>query len=515
MIDRFAPTRWPIGLPDEAATEALAGRVADWLRAGDLVTLSGDLGAGKTTFARALIRRLTDRPALEVPSPTFTLMQSYQGTAFPIVHADLYRIESASDLTELGWDDAAAGALVLVEWADRLGPRLDHDRLDIAFALPADGGDDRRDVVMMGHGRFAARLKDAKSVDELLLRAGFAGAARRFLTGDASTRAYERLTRPDGGTGILMISPPRADAPVARYGKPYHLIARLAADIRPFVAIDKALRAQGVSAPRIDAHDLSAGLAVLEDLGDQPCVDARGPIPERYREAVVVLARLHVADLPHSVPLDGEAPYEIPTYDLGALLIEVELLIDWYAPQIAKTAVSADARAAFLAIYAGLLDPILSEPVTWCLRDFHSPNLIWLPDRNAHERIGVVDFQDCVLGHPAYDLASLLQDARVTVPDPLELNLLGHYAQLRRATDPGFDMASLVRAYAVLGVQRATKILGIFARLDKRDRKPQYLAHLPRMESYLVKGLAHPALADLKTWFETFVPRALERPSSS
>ena len=121
----------------------------------------------------------------------------------------------------------------------------------------------------------------------------------------------------------------------------------------------------------------------------------------------------------------------------------------------------------------------------------------------------MIDFQDCVLGHPAYDVAALLQDARVTVPDALELKLLGAYAQLRASMDPGFDMAGFVRAYAILGAQRATKILGIFARLDKRDRKPQYLVHLPRLQAYLRKNLAHPALAGIKSWVEQNVPSIL------
>ena len=496
-------------MQDEAATAALAVRVGGWLRPGDLVTLNGDLGSGKTTFARAMIRHLMQRPGLDVPSPTFTLVQIYDGQAFPIVHADLYRVRSADEIAELGWDEAAEGAVVVVEWADRLGGDLAADRLDITFTLPDPADDGRRGLALSGHGRFATRLRQVWGQEQCLARAGFGAASRIFMTGDASTRAFERVTAPDGRKAVLMISPPRADAPVARYGKPYHVIARLAADIRPFIAMDRALRAEGFSAAALYAQDIPGGLAVLEDLGSEPCTDAHGPIAERYQEAVAVLATLHGRALPTSLPIDGEATYDIPPYDLDALLVEVELLIDWYAPQIAKVAIPASARAAFIAIFAGLFDPILAAPPTWCLRDFHSPNLIWLADRTGQARIGLVDFQDCVLGHPAYDLASLLQDARVTVPDPLELRLLGAYAQMRRAGDPRFSMAEFTTAYAILGVQRATKILGIFARLDARDRKPQYLAHLPRIERYLLKGLAHPALAELRTWFQTYVPRAL------
>jgi N-acetylmuramate 1-kinase len=147
----------------------------------------------------------------------------------------------------------------------------------------------------------------------------------------------------------------------------------------------------------------------------------------------------------------------------------------------------------------------------WTLRDYHSPNLLWLAGRAGIAKVGVLDFQDCVLGHPAYDVVSLLQDARVDVPQDTELKLLAHYARLRRDADPGFDAAGFARAYALLGAQRATKILGIFARLDERDHKPQYLAHLPRVERYLAADLTHPALAELKLWYEEHLPRIFGR----
>ena len=303
-----------------------------------------------------------------------------------------------------------------------------------------------------------------------------------------------------------MTSPPRADAPVLRFGKPYHEIARLAGDIRPFLAIAKALKGQGISAPEILAEDAAAGLAVIEDLGDEPFVEDGAPIAGRYLEAVALLARLHATKLPREVR-QGDDVYAIPPYDLDALMVEAELVIDWYAPYVAKIAIPASGRNAFTAICTRLFAEVIGRDDTWTLRDIHSPNLIWLEGREGLERVGLIDFQDCVLGHPAYDVAALLQDARITVPDALELKLLGAYTQLRARLDPRFDMSAFVRAYAILGTQRATKILGIFARLDRRDGKPQYLAMLPRIEDYLRKGLAHPALAELRGWYETYMPR--------
>jgi hypothetical protein len=152
---------------------------------------------------------------------------------------------------------------------------------------------------------------------------------------------------------------------------------------------------------------------------------------------------------------------------------------------------------------------VLAQPTTWTLRDYHSPNLHWLPDRDGLKRLGLIDFQDAVLGPPAYDVASLLQDARVAVPDDLELRLLAHYARRRANADPDFDATAFTAAYSIMGAQRATKILGIFTRLDRRDGKPQYLGHLPRIERTLAKNLKHPALETLRQWFETHLPRAL------
>ena len=190
------------------------------------------------------------------------------------------------------------------------------------------------------------------------------------------------------------------------------------------------------------------------------------------------------------------------------MLIEIEQMLDWFAPHVAKVQLSSSSRATFLSLWRKVLDEVMLPKPTWVLRDFHSPNLIWQAGRTGIARIGMVDFQDCVLGHPAYDVAALLQDARVTIAETDELKLLTQYARLRRDSDPKFDMSAFARAYAILGAQRNTKILGIFARLDKRDRKPAYLAHLPRISRYLAKDLAHPVLADIRAWMEANLPQA-------
>src|SRR5262249_239004 len=158
------------------------------------------------------------------------------------------------------------------------------------------------------------------------------------------------------------------------------------------------------------------------------------------------------------------------------------------------------------ALWRDALFPVLDVCPTWVLRDFHSPNLLWLPERKEFARVGLLDFQDAVMGPPAYDVASLLQDARVDVSEEMQNELLGRCVRARKEADDAFDIPAFVKISSALAAQRASKILGIFARLDRRDGKPQYLRHLPRVWNYLQRSLAHSALAPLDAWFRDNVP---------
>lgn len=504
-LDDMENSVWRVHAASEEETATLAHEVVALLRRGDMVTLSGDLGAGKTTFARAMIRHLLDDPQIEAPSPTFTIMQIYEKGNLRLVHADFYRLGGPDELAGLGWDEIVDGALALVEWAERAPSALPADRLDVHLDFADPDAPQARQITIVGHGVFAQRLAPFRALRDLLRECGWSDAKRAFLQGDASSRAYETLEKPDGSRAILMISPQRPDGPPIRYGKSYSAIAHLAENVRPFVALADGLRARGFSAPRIYGHDLDAGLLIVEDLGRGGVIDEQGPIPERYLEAAAVLAHLHSQRLPDALPVDDAGVYAIPPYDLDALLIEIELLLEWYLPHC-RAIVASGARATFVNLWRQALVEVAGAEPTWTLRDYHSPNLIWLPEREGLARVGLIDFQDCVLGHPAYDLASLGQDARITVPDDLELKILALYAQRRRAADPSFDMPGFVRAYSILAAQRATKILGIFARLNQRDGKPGYLRHLPRVEGYLRKSLQHPALAEIKAWSQANLP---------
>ena len=335
---------------------------------------------------------------------------------------------------------------------------------------------------------------------------GVAGATRTHVQGDASSRSYERLAR-EGRKLILMNAPRRPDGPAVRGGLPYSAIAHLAEDVKPFVAMARALRERGLSAPEVYAADLNEGLLLLEDLGSEGVVagDPPAPIEERYAAAVDVLVELHRQPVLGTLPVAPGIDHRLPPYDLDAFLIEAELLIDWYLPYRGAS-VTSDARSEFDALWREALARAYDFPPTWVLRDYHSPNLLWLPEREGIARVGLIDFQDAVMGPAPYDLVSLLQDARVDVPDPMEIALLGRYVKARLGADPDFATTGFVQLYVTLGAQRATKILGIFARLDKRDGKPQYLRHIPRIWRYLRRALIHPAMTDLKAWYDAHVP---------
>jgi tRNA threonylcarbamoyl adenosine modification protein YjeE len=498
-----------VAVPNEAALHRLVVDIAMALAAGDLVTLSGDLGAGKTTFARALIRYLAGDSSIEVPSPSFNIVQGYELPRFPLVHVDLYRLSGSAELAELGFDDLSDEEVVLLEWPDRAAGYLPPDRFDIALTLVPQLGLEYRNVRVTGYGVMAPRVERIRAIRDFLDDSGFAAAQRQHMQADASTRSYERLVL-NGHSYILMNAPRRPDGPPFRGGKPYSAIAHLAEDVTPFVAMTRALRARGLSAPDVLHADMAQGLLVIEDLGDDRFVsgDPPAPIEDRYAAAVDLLADLHGQDLPPVLPVSPHVEHRIPSYDIEAFLIEVDLLVDWYLPHM-QAAIPYSAHKLFVGLWRDALQPEIEAKSTWVLRDFHSPNLLWLAERSGTARVGLLDFQDALMGPGAYDLASLLQDARVDVPESMELALIGRYVRARRAADPEFDVALFARLYATMAAQRATKILGIFARLNRRDGKPQYLRHMPRIWAYLRRALAHPALAPLDTWYGAHVPEPI------
>lgn len=486
-----------IDLIDEKATVRFGGDLALALKPGDCIALSGALGAGKSTLARATIRALADDPALEVPSPTFTLVQIYD-LRFPVAHFDLYRIGDSAELDELGVDEALASGAALIEWPENAGAALPSGAATIRIEEHRRG----RRAIVSGPEAFLKRVGRSLSIRSFLARAGRGDAERRYLVGDASPRAYEEV-RPAAGPSMILMNAPRLPfGPVLRDGKRYTELAHIAEDVRPFIAVDGLLRSCGLSAPDIVASDLDKGLVLLEDFGLEGVVDAEGrPIAGRYEVAIDVLAALHGHRRPGPLPLPTGERYVIPPFDRTAMAIEVEQIADWYVPWKSGAALDPEARKEFVALWNGLIDIAQASEQNVLLRDVHSPNLFWLPRRSGPARIGLIDFQDAMIGPTAYDVASLVQDARVTIGPDLARRLTGHYIALRRERNPAFDAEAFETALAIMEAQRTTKILGIFVRLKLRDGKPGYLRHIPRLEAYLSAALRHPVLHPLREFY--------------
>ncbi|HEX9468946.1 MAG TPA: tRNA (adenosine(37)-N6)-threonylcarbamoyltransferase complex ATPase subunit type 1 TsaE [Bradyrhizobium sp.] len=508
-----SPTTFSLALSNETATAHLMADLALLIGPGDVITLSGDLGAGKTAAARALIRYLAGDDAIEVPSPTFTLAQAYDLPPYPLLHADLYRINDPLELEEIGLSPLPEGSVALIEWPERAPSALPSDRIDIALSHRPALGSTARAAEITGYGKAAAQVARLQALRQFLESAGYAEAKRLRMPGDASIRSYARLVR-DDGVVILMNFPRRPDGPAVYDGRSYSAAVHLAEDVKPFVAIDNGLRERGFSAPTIHHGDLDNGFLITEDFGSVGFVegDPPAPIAERYETATDVLAALHREALPEILPLAPHVTYAIPTFDTDALLVEVGLMVEWYLPDRGVEPTN-NLRAEFVMMWRDLLSKPASAPTplnkTWALRDFHSPNLIWLGERSDVARVGIIDFQDAVLGPAAYDLVSLLQDARVDVPELLELSLLTRYIKARRAFDDSFDPAHFAELYAIMSAQRNTRLLGTFARLNRRDGKPQYLRHQPRIWTYLSRSLAHPLLARVREWYAANVPPPL------
>ncbi len=493
---------WIVESVDEARLARLAELIALKVRVGDLITLSGDLGAGKTTFARAFIRAMLDAPDAEVPSPTFTLVQPYATPRMEIAHFDLYRLSDPSEIDEIGFDEAVAHGIALVEWPERAAGRLHGHHLDIALGVGPSA--ETRTLTLTPDGSWAARIERLGEIDAFLSdRDG----ALRYLQGDASTRAYARLIATDRSL-VLMDSPRQPDGPPIRDGLPYSRIAHLAEDVTAFHAIAEALAACEMIVPAIRLFDHERGLLLIDDLGDLTfgrALERDMDQQELWSAAIDGLVALRAYPPPERLPVPGGAPdHVLHRFDRTALTIEVELLTDWYWPAVKGAAIPASVKTDFLRLWNAQIDWLETLPPGWVLRDYHSPNLMWLGD----SRVGVLDFQDAMRGPWAYDVVSLLQDARLDVPANLERALLDHYRREVVRREPNFDIAAFDKAYAVLGAQRNTKLLGIFTRLAHRDGKRIYLGHIPRIWRYLERDLRHPALADLAHWFDTHFPPA-------
>lgn len=303
------------------------------------------------------------------------------------------------------------------------------------------------------------------TIEQFLGRHGYAEAQRERLAGDASARAYERL-RGGPRPAVLMDAPPDND-------------------VRPFLRIAALLRARGLSAPEVIAAEPDLGLVLLEDLG--------GDSFSRLLAAGQDAHALYATAIDLLVALQREAAPDLPAYDDAWLIDEAMLLTEWYAPDL-----GAGAKGDYRRIWGELLPAARVGADAFVYLDYHADNLLWLPDRDGLARIGLLDFQDARRGPSAYDVVSLLQDARRDVEPSLTRAMIERYLAQR----PDLDPDAFRGAYALLGAQRNAKILGIFSRLARRDGKERYLALQPRVAAHLGRDLEHPRLAPLRHWFD-------------
>jgi len=487
---------------NELEIETIARDFAAVAIEGDTITLSGDLGSGKTLFCRAFIRQLLGISDLEIPSPTYLISIEHRADDKPAVnHLDLYRICDPAEIDELGLDDFLEYSVVMIEWPDKAVQSLPALRMDIEIEIVDEL---TRNLKLTAPDSLASRYYRSREIGNFLRANIKQNYQREPFAADASARNYE-LVNAAGNFSILMDAPGAPDGPPVKNGLPYSRIAHLAEEVASFVTIAKQLRAKGYYAPEIYAQDYENGLVLLEYLGTDGIISPdRKPIVERYIASGEMLAELHS----HDWPADGHAPddasNQFPPFDQSAMLIEVELLTDWYLNdnQHSATAEDIDEFIQIWNLYAAMAQNFRQSIV---LRDFHSPNIIWQNESTGTDRIGLIDFQDALIGPAVYDLVSLAQDARVIVSSKLESQIIDHYLDSLKVKGQQIDIEQFQLEYAMMGAQRASKLLGIFVRLHSRDGKSGYRKLIPAIRSYLKKNLQHPALSQYRNWCERVI----------
>lgn len=461
-------------IPDLAATGRLALALArgidpQW-HAGDVVALEGPLGAGKTAFASMFLRALGVRG--EIPSPTFTIVQSYDTARGVAHHFDLYRIKHEDELDELGWDEMLGEGIALVEWPERAGGRLPNERLVLNFGWQ----DGQRVCVVEAFGAlWAARVEAALSSpdagardrDDFLTFAGWGTALREPLCADFSSRRFTRLRRgaeAEAATAVLMEA--EADQ-----------------NTEAFARVGRILRGMGLSAPELLAEDASRGFVLMEDFGSRnmgAMIDAGAePLPLLLR-AAEVLAHLHKS-------FDVAAGEGLPVFDAARFVAQAELYLDEWIPYAEGRSVTAEEREAFRAAWRERLRMVEALPRSLLLRDFMPDNLMELDGREGVQSVGLLDFQDAGIGPIAYDLASLCEVVRrdASLGWAHFEAVTAHYHALAR---PSCSLDALREAGRILSALRHARVLGILARLARQGRPEKLAACGGRVKAHVAGG---------------------------
>ncbi|MEM0898876.1 MAG: tRNA (adenosine(37)-N6)-threonylcarbamoyltransferase complex ATPase subunit type 1 TsaE [Pseudomonadota bacterium] len=483
---------------DEIGLERFAADIAIVSEIGDCFTLYGDLGAGKTTFSRAFIRAVAGdfEGALEVPSPTFTLVQTY-ALERQIAHFDFYRLADELEAEDLGLSEYLEDAICLIEWPENAGRLLPENAISIRISAADDSL--TRNISISGPNASEQKIARSLKIRQLLSKSGWPGATREAMSADASTRRYEIASNGDQKR-FVMDAPRQPDGLPVRDGKPYSQLVHLAEDVSAFIAVANALRSNGFTAPEIFAHDLDHGLVILDDLGMGTIVKVGAPLQDRYEASAQLLAHIHSKAWSSVIEVDAAHHHKISRYDFDVFKTEASLFLDWYVPRQMGRRPTIGEREQFERILGELYEKLDAARFTLLLRDYHSPNIIWRDENTLREQVGLIDFQDALMGPPAYDLMSLAEDARVDGSEDLRASVLAAYAAEANSLGIEIDADQFSAECAIVSAQRAAKILGIFVRLDERDGKPDYLKNLPRVEAALKRAVAHPMLLDLKNW---------------
>jgi hypothetical protein len=475
-------------LNGETETAALAVRIAPFLIAGDVIALSGDLGMGKSVFARAILKAMGCREE-HIPSPTFTLVQTYVDTRLPVAHVDLYRLEDAGEIDALDLQDYFTHGITLIEWPEKAADALPDTALHLSITAVDDqtrtvsfsgkGWEKRLAFILPGlarpvtpEGRLAyARQATGEEIEDISIVAA-----------DASFRSYWRI-QTQNGPRILMDAPPPLE------------------DVTPFAKISDFLNGIGVHAPRVEHMDTKGGYALLEDFGDTTMFEAMKQgynMTALYEKAVDIL--IHVAK---------SANADVPAFTARAYQDEVCLYADWYLPTTYGAATDPALRQQLRDMWLPLVARIQEIPKTTILGDYHCQNLMVLPhwQEDGIAGMGVLDFQGARIGTVAYDMVSLLYDVRFDVPADLRGHLIRRFVS---GLDGAVTMDDFMTAFRLSGVQNLMRIAGIFTRLQYRDGKEVYARYMPRLWGHLSELIAHPDCTQVRQFLGQHGPAELE-----
>ena len=466
--------------------EKLAKELTPLLNEGGVMTLNGQIGAGKTALAKLVIHDLTQVPLEDIISPTFNLYHTYNKDNLEITHYDLYRIESEIELLEIDLNEAFTDKICIIEWADRFKDLLPKDRIEVTITCLKN----ERLYKINPLGKFKDVVKNWAKIENFLSDLDINFTELQRLRGDASKRKYYRVKNLDN-TMILMDATQESDMK-SKTGP--------TDGINDFIKIQEYLDSIDVRVPKLIARNKHDNIILEEDLGEYSYTDmlTKENYVELYNPAIKTL--IHISNINHPKNISTNSnPHYLREFDLDTYLNEAEIFIDYYWPFIHGKQCNADKKKEFRDIMVGVYSNLTNDK-TLMLRDFHSPNLLFLENENGYRKCAVIDFQDALFGHPLYDLVSLTNDARITIDEYQEKYLIELYKKDFPFNNFQFDSLSFMQQYHILGVQRSIKILGIFARLAILEANQNYLVHMPRIICYFKRIMQSGSIQALACW---------------